>query len=430
MSAVLVALPGWIVSCVATSSASAQSPTRAAPTAGRMGPRPTGSPDTIPTLETGGRIPMPPEWIDRDTGHRVVRLTRSRGASRSFYFHNDPFLAGRDGTGESMVYYGDTPQGPQLFLLDLGTLESRQLTQHPRGVSGEIVGRRRRSVFYQARDTVFSTDVDTGETRVVYVFPTDYLGHISTLNADETLLAGVKTTPEEREILRRNPGKGSYFEKIFEAHLPHTIFTIDVDRGTLAEVHEERAWLNHLFSPTRPDLLMYCHEGPWHLVDRIWTLDLATGDVTKIHERTVDREIAGHEFWSRDGNTIWYDLQIPRGVTFFLAGDDISTGTRTRYRMTRDEWSIHFAISPDQTLFAGDGDDSTQVAEAHDGMWIYLFRPAGDHLVSERLVNMSHQDYDLEPNVHFSPDGKSVIFRANFEGESQVYAVSIAAEGH
>lgn len=56
-------------------------------------------------------------------------------------------------------------------------------------------------------------------------------------------------------------------------------------------------------------------------------------------------------------------------------------------------------------------------------MWIYLFKPEGDNLVSERLVNMKHHNYKLEPNVHFSPDGKWVIFRANFEGVENVYAV-------
>jgi oligogalacturonide lyase len=44
---------------------------------------------------------------------------------------------------------------------------------------------------------------------------------------------------------------------------------------------------------------------------------------------------------------------------------------------------------------------------------------------SEKLVEMKHHNYKLEPNVHFSPDGKWVIFRANFEGSTQVYAVSI-----
>jgi hypothetical protein len=30
----------------------------------------------------------------------------------------------------------------------------------------------------------------------------------------------------------------------------------------------------------------------------------------KIHTRTMNMEIAGHEFFSADGQVIWYDLQI------------------------------------------------------------------------------------------------------------------------
>jgi oligogalacturonide lyase len=55
-----------------------------------------------------------------------------------------------------------------------------------------------------------------------------------------------------------------------------------------------------------------------------------------------------------------------------------------------------------------------------------LFLPEGERFRFERLVNMAHHQYALEPNVHISPDGKWVIFRANFEGFSSVYAVEIA----
>jgi hypothetical protein len=48
---------------------------------------------------------------------------------------------------------------------------------------------------------------------------------------------------------------------------------------------------------------------------------------------------------------------------------------------------------------------------------------AGSYAGKEKLVNMQHHDYSLEPNVHFSPDGEWIIFRANFEIESQIYAV-------
>jgi oligogalacturonide lyase len=34
----------------------------------------------------------------------------------------------------------------------------------------------------------------------------------------------------------------------------------------------------------------------------------------------VERKIAGHEFFCPDGKTIWFDLQIPRSETFYLAG--------------------------------------------------------------------------------------------------------------
>ena len=137
-------------------------------------------------------------------------------------------------------------------------------------------------------------------------------------------------------------------------------------------------------------------------------------------------EIAGHEFFSADGKTEWFDLQMPKGETFFLAGVDLKTGEENRYSLTRDEWSVHFNISPDQKTFAGDGGDEKQVAKAKNGKWIYLFEPEGDHLKSTKLVAMKYHDYDLEPNVHFTPDGKWIIFRANFEGKSQIYAVEIA----
>ena len=152
---------------------------------------------------------------------------------------------------------------------------------------------------------------------------------------------------------------------------------------------------------------------------------MKSGEVKLMHKRTVENEIAGHEFFSPDGKSIYFDWQIPKGQTFFLGNVNSKTLAEKKYQMTRDEWSIHFTVSSDEKLYAGDGGDAGQVAKAKDGRWIYLFRPEGDHFVSERLVNMKDQYYKLEPNVHFSPDNKWVIFRANFEGKEEVYAVEL-----
>jgi oligogalacturonide lyase len=105
----------------------------------------------------------------------------------------------------------------------------------------------------------------------------------------------------------------------------------------------------------------------------------------------------------------------------------MKTGKEDRtYQMQRNEWSIHFNVNKAENLFTGDGGDKGQVAKAPDGMWIYLFHPQGNRFVSEKLVNMKNHHYKLEPNVHFSPDEKWIIFRANFEGTEQIYAVEIA----
>lgn len=380
----------------------------------------------IPVMETSKESSLAKVWIDSSTGHKVEKLVNREGDNRSFYFHNNPFLKSEDGKDDLMVFSGNTETGSQYFSINLKTKEIDQITNKPGRKRGEIVGAKTRKVYYMVNDSVFATHIDTHQTEFIYKFDDEVIGSVTTLNADETLLGGALITKEENEIFRKNPSKSSYFDKIYEAKLERSLITLDVKTGELTNIYSENAWLNHIqFSPTDPDLLMYCHEGPWHKVDRIWTINIKTKQNHLMHKRSVEREIAGHEFFSRDGNTIWFDLQIPRSVTFYLAGKNIETGEETRYGLKRDEWSIHYNISPDQNTFAGDGGDPGQVARAEDGMWIYHFKPKGDSLISTKLVNMKNHDYDLEPNVHFSPEGKQIIFRANFEGSSQIYAVDI-----
>lgn len=391
-------------------------------------------------METGGKK-MPDEWVDKDTKHKVIKLTRNGGSNLSFYFHNNPFI------GNKMVYYGSNAtaevsdrrredststaaRNRQIYLLDLTTFKSEQLTHHSSPMSGEIVHAKSGNIFYQIKDSVYCVNANTKKVQLIYVFPGDYKASITTVNADGTLLAGAKSDDKEQEIFRQYPNKSDYFNRVYEAKLPRTLFTVNVKTKQLNKVFTDSAWLNHIqFSPTDPKLLMFCHEGPWHKVDRIWTINIDNKEVKLMHKRSMDLEIAGHEWFQPDGKRIWFDLQQPRSVKFFVAGTDVKTLQQKKYELTRDEWSIHYNISNDLKWFCGDGGDPGQVAKAPNGMWIYLFKPEGDHFVSTRLVNMKHHNYKLEPNVHFSPDGKWVIFRANFEGHEQVYAVEVNKTG-
>ncbi|MBN2310659.1 MAG: hypothetical protein JXR94_16930 [Candidatus Hydrogenedentes bacterium] len=362
---------------------------------------------------------QPDEWVDEATGHRVVRLSQRDGSNSSFYFHQNPFTA----EGDLMVFAGTTPEGRRLFTVNLATRAIRQVTDRPS--SHEVVAPKGREVFYLSDGSVCGTLLDSGATRVIASLPEPYhSGSGFTVNADETLLAGCYA--EGVAEFYKRP-RSEWFTAIFEANLPNALYTIDLASGAVREIFRENAWMGHVqFSPTDPALIMFCHEGSWHRLHRIWLFRLGDDAPRKVHPRSVENEIAGHEFWAPDGRTIWFDLQIPRGRTFYLAGADIATGEEVRYPLTRDQWSVHYNIAPDGGLFCGDGGDERSVAGASDGRWIYLFRPKDGAFEVERLCSLAGHDYHLEPNVHFTPDAKWVVFRSNMHGDGQVYAVEVA----
>lgn len=370
----------------------------------------------------------PREWIEA-TGHRVIRLSDQAGTA-SLYFHQNPYTA----TGDKMVV--STPQG--LATIALATRVVKPLVEGR--VSHLVVGRKTRQAFYLKDDTVYAADVDTGATRRITSDPRLRSGSGFGVSADETHLAGSFVTKEAASApsnaatavrpsnpLATPPPQESGLEARWAAHLPMAIYTIDVRTGELKIVYESTDWLNHVqMSPTDPTLIMYCHEGPWHKVDRIWTIRTDGSQRRLMHERTMEMEIAGHEFFSADGRTIWYDLQTPKGQVFWLAGVEIASGKRTKYSVSRADWSVHFNASPDGSLFAGDGGGPKSVAAPGNGQWIYLFRPLDGTLQAERLVDLSKHDYQLEPNVTFTPDQKWIVFRSNMHGATHVYAVEVA----
>jgi oligogalacturonide lyase len=434
--------------------------------------------------------PMPPRsWVDKDTGHRVWRLSDEPN-SGGFYFNINAYTP----DNKQMIY--TAPDG--IHVMDMATRATKLLVANPPAdpsastgprtpgvVHAMVAGHKTNSVFYTATNaagvtSVYKADTNTGAiTKLVDLpkIPNTSSMSVVSVNADETLVAGtyIDSPPTGKEYgaaavpapaqpagatdnrvgsAVQGPhyqptNKGQMMAVRLAARLPLVLFTLrlapgpnGLKPGTLKPLLHSTDWVNHLlFSPTDPQLLMYCHEGSWEKVDRIWMIHTDGTHNTLIHKRTMANEIAGHEFWGLDGETIWYDWQPPKGEDFYLAGRNVKTGQRIAYHMQRDEWSIHFNLTKDLDLFTGDGGDPGQVAKAKDGEWIELFHPvkfpvAKDALNSpdfwqpgvfhsEHLVNMSHHYYREEPNVRFSPDKSLVIFTSNMFGPSYVFGAEV-----
>jgi oligogalacturonide lyase len=382
-----------------------------------------------PTAELASRCAAegpPTDWVEA-TGYRVLRLTGDDGGS-SFYFHQNGYTA--DGDKLTVLTRGG------LSTLDLKTLgvTPPKVEQVVEGRAGNVVvGRKTRLVFYTRGGTVYATHLDTRDTRRVATLPEEWRGGSGlALNADETMLAGSANDTTAKAVPKPSEGsRAGSLEARWAAGLPMVLYAIQVKTGEVKKVHEGTDWFNHVqFSPSDPTLLLFCHEGPWHKVDRIWTIRTDGKELRKVHTRTMDMEIAGHEFFSADGKTIWYDLQTPKSKEFWLAGVVVASGKQVRFHLEREHWSVHFNAAPDGTRFAGDGGGPNSVAAPGNGPWIYLYTPEEDgSLKVERLVDLSRHNYRLEPNVTFTPDGKWIVFRSNMHGPTHVYAVAVKKSG-
>jgi oligogalacturonide lyase len=402
------------------------------------------------------QAPPPREWIDPDTGHRVVRLTDDAGGT-TLYFHDNAFSA----SGDKMIVR--TPKG--LAAIDVAKIGSSAMVEViDSDARGGYFARRGRDVYIvaavangsgRAETKVVALNVDTRQRREV-----PYARGL--INADETLSMVKNANAVDRDgkyprppyrtavpqLQRMFPGKRiedltpdqQYAVKKEDGLAPRAlnpglqsfIFT-NLKTGATLETGFQYGDLNHMqFNPVDPNLLLYCHEGTWHELDRTWTIRPDGSQMRLMHKRTMDMEINGHEWWSRDGKTVWFDLQTPRSQVFWIAGVNMQTGKEVRYHIERDGWGVHFNSSRDDTLFASDGGDPSQVAYSTDGMWINLFRvQSNGTLTREKLVNMSGHNYvtgrdGVEPNVHITPDKKWVIFTGQFApGERHVYAVEV-----
>jgi oligogalacturonide lyase len=399
----------------------------------------------------------PTDWIDPDTGHRVIRLSSEPG-SQTLYFHDNAY------TPDGDKYVFSSPSG--IMLIDVTTLGASPPKPElvvPSG-GGAYAARRTREIYFTRRSPgaprnaagqVFAYSVDTKQVR-----PVPHATR-TLINADESYTvapivaedpSGKTPRPPQREarpqLERMFPGKTmaeltpeqqyavtkeqGLARRALDPEPMAFVFT-NLKTGKVDTAGYQYGWLNHMqFNPKDPSLLLYCHEGTWHEVDRIWTIRTDGSEMTLRHERSMDMEIAGHEFWSWDGRTIWYDLQTPRSQVFWIAGVNVATGARTRFRIDRDAWSVHYNVSRDDSLFMGDGGDETQVAFSPNGRWLNLFTVQRDGtLKREKLVNMAKHNYvtgrgGVEPNGSITPDKKWVIFTGNFHGARHVYAVSTA----
>lgn len=380
----------------------------------------------------------PSEWVDPATGHVIVRLS-TESPTASMYFHQNGYTP----DGKKLLIF--TPEGMSTVDLQTHKIDVLVPGYHALSMSqsnGIEVSRKEPVVYYSenlnGQVVVIAMNMETHAWKQVAVLPPGAtLGGIS---ADDKTLMGIRNVSGGKQI-----------------------YTVDLATGATKSFFPSDGGLSHdnlnhfECSPTDPNLMLFAHEGNWAQVDRIWTMHADGTSLKLMHARTMPNEIAGHEFFSRDGQWVYYDLQTPESAQFWIGGANVKTGEHVRYPIQRGEWSVHYYVSWDGKVFSGDGGGPNSVANRdpatnrnfdppQNGQWMYLFTPTGEtttmdvngekvkvgKLTTEKLADLRNHNYGngessrVEPNATFTPDDKWLVFRSNMEGGLNVYEVEIA----
>lgn len=374
---------------------------------------------------------IPPESCDPETGLRIVHLSRFPTDYGSvIYFTYNTFS---EDSKLTLVNAQFKDKWRHLYAFDFASgkatpLVTDKLTQN------QVVVAKSGNVYFQADGAVWVVPLAGGQPRKLCDLPAHWNpGTGFTVNADETLLLGGTSD--------LTPGESAKLTAEERRNAPSVLFTVDLKTGELKVIHRTNDWLGHVqFSPTDPDLCMFCHEGNWEKVDRIWLINPsksktdADGKVVSnarvAYKRTEPREIVGHEFWHPDGKTIWFQ-QAYRGRPphpFFLTSLELATGKVTQYIVPDGFRGIHQSFSPDGSFLVSDGGSGKEATGPNKYLSKLTFPADGSKtLKGEHLVSLQNNDYKIEPNPHVSPDNRWVTFTATLHGTPQAYAVELPA---
>ena len=202
--------------------------------------------------------------IDSKTKKKVVQLTTD--GSNSYHFGYDNLSFSRD--NRFIVYYSDRGGKYNLYKMSLEDGETIRLTDTQALISlCSHLAWDDKYIYYIDGRTVKVTDIESLETKEISLLKKGYLaGHVSLTSDNRYFFYNQYETKGARNW--RGPNYAGFKEN-FETIKSSYVTRLDVKTGKSEDIIHEEYWINHVkVCPTDSNIVLYCHEGPWHLVDQ------------------------------------------------------------------------------------------------------------------------------------------------------------------
>ncbi len=366
------------------------------------------------------------ERRDPDTGALVRRLTGDGSDNAHLYFTSTSFVG--DGA-DRVIISSDCTGERNFFLLELPQRRMVQLTDaHGAQFSNGCLDPTGRLFYFEGR-TLRAIDLSTLRSDELYRVPEGFRPALPTCTADGRYVAFAYC----RE-LQTSTETGVIYSTMGERYHQHpacVVMRVDTQSGAALAAWGEHNWISHVcIHPTRPDLILFCHEGGGHVSQRMWTVDIGEGRGRR--SRPLFRQHLGesccHEYFTRQGEVGFQVIAESGGETLNFNCFVRPDGTWLRQFLLPGPRPGHIQSNSDNTLVVGDrahlSDDDPE-----GGAFMSLIRHVNGRGEVTRLCrhDTSWRTQISHPHPIFSPDDRWALFTSDSGGSCNVYMADVTS---
>ena len=389
---------------------------------------------------------------DPITGVEVIRLTDNLDIYDRPYFTTSQFssdgkytLYASNFTGTANIKNENAPGVGkigfgELFTLELETGKSLQVTQGEAIKMGHgchaLMAPSGKKSYYYSNEELKVVDLETLESRSLMRIPFSYNFHSLSITDDERYLAF--TIVEELNYLsyqfaEKNPvGNPTALESFYGEPRSFVIRYDTVEDKMLVVYGAHRRMTHVSLKPDDGDYMLYCHEGPWHLVQRMWMARVSTEEHTPLILQRKHLERVGHEFFTPMGRVgTQYSYRYKADMPFFMNADifvDYDGKNEERFYYPHSRPS-HVSVNFDDSVGVGDAAELYAGMKDSRKMLSLINYNKETHTAEQSILCRHDASGKKSAHVHpvFTPDGSHIIFTSDFEGAINIYMVAADA---
>ncbi|MEK3722674.1 oligogalacturonate lyase family protein [Paenibacillus sp. FSL H8-0034] len=365
------------------------------------------------------------EGTDDLTGVEMVQLTDSIGDTYHPYFTKTLI----DAENQYILLASNRSGAMQLYTMRFADGQMVQLTDETDIYPfSSVLDAQHHIVYYFAGRVLKSVRLDTLEAEALMEIPPGFKpSDLSIDNAGQYLAFSYV---EVIEVCTQTSKIYSEMREKYFRRPTSIVIRYDLTKKSSLVLWGDQQWISHVnISPTDPNVVLFCHEGPWLQVHRMWTARVDHDKVYPLIDQKVNLERIGHEFFTASGRVgAQYSYRDQVGEEFYKHGDifvntDGSDERRYYYPYTRPS---HVQMNYAENLGIGDRAPIRKDMKDH-GNFLALLKYEGESVEVGLLCahGTSWKSQMSHPHPIFTRDDKYVIFSSERNGRTNVYKARV-----